>query len=260
LWLAPGDASREAPSASREFSTALSLVGKREYTRALAMLVQPAMQDGPLGLHAEFYAGRAQQELGRHGDALRTFQDIQQRRPVGYLSEAAALAEGESHEALNDHLAAAAVYERLTEMKTTAPDDVLLRLGRTAKAAGDLGKASRAFARVYYEFPLGDFAETAGAELQLLSNGQPVAPDSERFKLELGRAQRLYSARQYAEARAAFERVRGAASGDESARVRLRLAECEYYLKRYRAARDGLRPFLDGGPYQAEALYFHALP
>jgi soluble lytic murein transglycosylase len=112
---------------------------------------------------------------------------------------------------------------------------------------------------VYYEFPLGDFAETAGAELQLLSNGQPVAPDSERFKLELGRAQRLYSARQYAEARAAFERVRGAASGDESARVRLRLAECEYYLKRYRAARDGLRPFLDGGPYQAEALYFHAL-
>jgi soluble lytic murein transglycosylase len=259
LWLAPGGDAAAPPSASREFAVALKLVSRREYTKALAMLGQPAMQDGPLGLYAELLAGRIEQELGRHAQAVKTFQEIQGRRPIGYLSEAAALGEGESLEALNDYDRALDVYERLAAVKTTVPDEVLIRVGRAAKYAGQLQKAGEAFARVYYEFPLGDWAGTAGAELLLLPNIQPVARDTQRYKLELGRAQRLYAARQFTEARSAYEKLKAVAEGGENQLVQLRLAQCDYFLKRYRAARDGLRPHLEDGARRAEALYFHAL-
>ena len=39
--------------------------------------------------------------------------------------------------------------------------------------------------------------------------------------------------------------------------VALRLAECDYYLGRHRASRDGLRPYLDDGSREAEARFFH---
>jgi soluble lytic murein transglycosylase len=258
LWLVP-DSVPDAPPSSRQFATALKLLDKREFTKALAMLTQPAVQGGPLGLYAEFYAGIAERSLGRHADAQRTFRDIQDRRPIGYLSQAAAIAEAESLEAQNDYKGAAAIYERLAALKTTEPDDVLMRLGLAAKAAGDLQRAGEAFARVYFEFPLGELAASAGSEYQQLPNVQPVAKETQRYKLELGRAERLFAARQYPDARAAFERVKPAAEGEERDLVLLRIAESDYFLKKYRPARDGLKPFLEGSSRQAEALYFHAL-
>jgi soluble lytic murein transglycosylase len=197
--------------------------------------------------------------LGRHADARRTFRELRDRQPIGYLSEAAAIGEAESLEALNDHKAASEIYERLSRTKTTAPDKVLISLGRTAKAAGDLQQAGEAFGRVYYEFPLGDFAGTAGLEFQSLPNVQPIAPGTQRFKLELGRAERLFGARQYAEARTAFAKVNAAAEGGDRELVHLRIAECDYFLKKFRPARDGLRPYLEKASRQGEALYFHAV-
>ena len=75
-------------------------------------------------------------------------------RPIGYLAEAAALGEAECAEGLNDYDAAVAIYERLSRAKTTAPDEVLMRLGGAAKSAGDSRKAAEAFGRVLYDFPL----------------------------------------------------------------------------------------------------------
>ena len=259
LWLAPGSQAAAPRSASRELATAMKLVDKGDYAKALPMLSQVSVQEGPLGGYASLYAGMAQRQLGRLSDARLTFQEIQLRRPVGYLSEAAALGEAECDEALSDHKAAVEIYERLSSTKTASPDDILMRLGRAAKGTGDLQKAGEAFARVYFEFPRGDFAAAAGGELESLPNMQPIAPGSQRYRLELGRAQRLFGARQYAPAQAAFERAKAGAIDDDRDLVRLRIAECDYFLKRYRNARDGVRPYIDGGPHQAEALYFHAL-
>jgi soluble lytic murein transglycosylase len=259
LWLAPGSHPTAPRSASRQLATAMKLVDAGDYAKALLMLSQGSVQQGPLGGYASLYAGIAQRLLGRPSDAHRTFQLIQQRRPIGYLSEAAALAEAECDEALNDHKAAVKIYERLSNTRTTAPDDILMRLGRAAKAAGDLQKAGEAFARVYYEFPRGDFAAAAGAEFESLPNVQPIAPGSQRYRLELGRAQRLFGAKQYAPAQAAFERAKAGAIDDDRDLVQLRIAECDYFLKRYRIARDGVRPYIENGPRQAEALYFHAV-
>ena len=49
----------------------------------------------------------------------------------------------------NDQPAAIAVYEQLTLTKTMAPDEILMKLGMAAQAAGDADRARGAFERLY---------------------------------------------------------------------------------------------------------------
>ena len=191
LWLVPGKSRAPRPAALTEFAEAVKLEVNSEFARALPIVSQPAIQQGVLGPYAEYYEGLAQLRLGRAAEARATFRALGARSPVGYVSEAAALREGESNEALGDPAGALAVYEKLSKTQTTSPDDVLMRLGRAARAAGDNQKAVAAFSRVYFEFPFGDLASQAGAELQMLPNYPPIAAGTSRYKLELGRAERL---------------------------------------------------------------------
>jgi soluble lytic murein transglycosylase len=260
FWLAPdpGAPPLRQPSVSA-LSAAVKLEADGAYSKALELVSQPAARLGPLALYATYYAGVAQLRLARAAQARSTFQGVQAQKPVGYLTEAAALGEAEASEALSDPAAAVAIYERLLGGKPATLEDVLMRLGRAARAAGEAEKAAAAFSRVYYEFPLSEVAPTASAELALLPNAQTLAASPDRYKLELDRAERLYAAKQYPAARTAFEALRATASGDERDLVELRLAECDHFLKHPRSARDGTRRFADSGPRQAEALYFHAL-
>src|SRR5439155_11117965 len=82
-----------------------------------------------------------------------------------------------------------------------------------------------------------------------------LAPD--RFKQELARAERLFAARRWAQSRAGYVPLaRAATSGDDRELIALRLAECDYYLDRGRAAREALRPFLQDGSRKPEARFF----
>lgn len=257
LWLVP--ATRGARTAEqRDFAAAVKLEVDADFARALPILSAPSLQQGPLASYVEYYQGLGQLRLGRATEARRTFQSLASKRPVGYLTEAAALREAESDEALGEQAAALAIYERLSNEKTIAPDDVLMRVGRTAKAAGDREKATTAFSRVVYEFPFSDLAIQASAELEGLPIA-PIVPGSNRYMLELGRAERLFAAKRYAAARTGFEAVRTAAQGDDRELVNLRLAECDYFLKRTRSARDGVRPYIEQASRQGEALFFYAV-
>jgi soluble lytic murein transglycosylase len=261
LWLAPvkSTGSPAPGTALSNFSAAVKLEVNGDFAKALPLLSQPRMQEGALGNYAIYYSALAQLRTGRAADARQTFQSLQARGPVGYLVDAAALREAECDEALGDRAAALEIYERLSKARTIAPDDVLMRLGRAAKAAGDLDRAAKAFARVYYEFPLSDLSPLAYGELEALPNLQPIAPGTSRYQLELGRAERLFGSKRYAQARAAFEGLNRAAQGDDRELVDLRLAECDYFLKRPRNARDGVRPFIGHASRQAEALFFYAV-
>jgi soluble lytic murein transglycosylase len=263
LWMAPTPSTRTAAGRSRaehsDLVAAVKLEIDANYAKALPLLTQPAAQEGPLGSYAEYYKGLAELRLGRSADARRTFQALSAHEPAGYLSEASALREAECDEALNDQGAAVAIYDRLSKTKTTAPDDVLMRLGRTARAAGDLDKAAAAFSRAYYEYPFSDLSALAAAELETLPNVPQLTPGSTRYTLELGRAERLFGGKRYAQARSAFESLRAAARADDRELVEMRLGECDYFLKRTRNARDEMRPFIDKASRQAEALFFYAL-
>jgi soluble lytic murein transglycosylase len=260
LWLAPDAAARAATrgAAVAEFTQAVKLEVDSNFARALPMLSQPAVKQGTLGHYAQYYQGLAELRVGRAADARRTFQALAADQPLGYLAEAAALREADADEALGDPGAALQIYDRLAKEKTTTPDDVLMRLGRLAKAAGNPEKATEAFSRIVYEFPFSDLAPTASDELTNLPIG-PIAAGTNRYKLELGRAERLFGAKRYTQARPAFETLRAAAQGDDRELVNLRLAECDYFLKHARSARDGVRPYIEKASRQGEALFFYAV-
>ncbi len=257
LWLAP-DPRAPRTAAMNELASAVRLEVDSDFARALPILSQPALQQGTLGHYALYYQGLAELRLGRAAEARRTFQALRAKQPVGYVAEGAALREAECDESLGDNAAAVDIYERLSKTKTTTPDDVLLRLGRSAKSAGKIDTATEAFSRLVYEFPFSDLGAVASAELETLPIG-PIAPGTNRYKLELGRAERLFGAKRYAPARAAFEGLRDAARGDDRELVTLRLAECDYFQKRARAARDAVKPYVDKASRQGEALFFYAV-
>ena len=228
LWMAP-DRTHTHTAAMNEFAAAVKLEVDSNYAKALPVFSQPSLQKGPLGDYAVFYRGLAEMRLGQPADAKRTFQSMQAGELTGYLVEGAAVKEAECDEALGDQAAAAAIYERLSADKTTAPDDILMRLGRTAKASGDTEKAGRAFGRVYYEFPLSDLSSRASGELEALPNVQPIAPGNGRYKLEMGRAERLFRQQTL---RAGAHRLRWPAKRRRRAHascVNLRVAECDFF-------------------------------
>lgn len=257
LWLAPETAKPSVASVA--LARALTLFDQGHDGQAIAALSAPEVQTGVLGPYATYYAARAQMRLGKHGDALRMFRALQQRDPAGYLREAALIGEAEALEEAGDHDKAADIYDRLSKARPLALDDVLMRLGREAQAAFEEQRALEAYARVYYEFPLSETALTARARLDASGHFQPITAGSSRFRFEFGRAQRLFGAKQYGPARSAFDALRSSAVDDDREVVDLRIAESDYYLKRYRSAHDSLTPHTTKGARQAEALYFHAV-
>jgi len=258
LWMAPSRARTPRSASLNDFATAVKLEVDGNFAKALPILSEPAVQQGTLGHYAEYYKGFAELRLGRAADARSTFQALAARQPVGYLVEATAFGEAESDEALGDLAAALEVYERLAKTKTSVPEEVLMRIGKIARTLGHKERATEAFARVVYEFPFSDLAATASTELETLPIA-PIVAGSNRYKLELGRAERLFAAKRYTPARASFETLRAAAQGDDRELVKLRLAECDYFLKRPRNARDGVKPYLEKASRQGEALFFYAI-
>jgi soluble lytic murein transglycosylase len=258
LWLVPRKTGEPVAGAA-DYAAAMKVADQVDYAKALPLLTKAATAQGPLGDYATYYTGLAQLRQGRFAEARTVFQQLQARRPVGYLVQAEALAEAESAEGLRDFEGAVAIYERLAATKTTSPEDLLNRLGLAAKYAGDRHKAAEAFGRVLYDFPLSSAAPAAQVEYAALPNVQPLTVGSQRYKLELGRAERLFGARRYADARKIYEILRPLAAGDDRDLVELRLAEADYYQKRLRIARDALKPYTTRGSRKGEALFFYAL-
>jgi soluble lytic murein transglycosylase len=260
--MAPTKAQTPRTAALNAFITAVKLEDEGSSVKALPILSKPLLRDHPLSVYVQYYKGLAELSLGRTADARRTFQALQAFQasaPAGYLNEAAALREAESSEGLGDHVAALAIYERLSRTKTIAPDDVLMRMASAAEAAGDADKALRTYSLVYYGFPFSDLSPAARLALDRFPNRPPLAAGTNRFKLDLGRAQQLFGGRRYAQAREAFADLKGVAQGDDLELVNLRLAESDYFLKRLAAARDGVRPYLEKASRQGEALFFYAV-
>lgn len=261
FWLTPD---REAATLQRAAFTSMGNAARsaldKDYSKTLSLVSQSATQQGPLAQYAAYYAGLSQLRLDRASEALAIFKSVQVTRPVGYLWEATALGEAEALEILGQHAAAVTVYDRLLKGRLTDVEDVYMRLGRAAAKAGDLTRSAEAYAHVYYEFPLSENAGSASAELTRMDGLIDLTIDSPRFRAELGRAERFYTARRYADAENIYEKLEGLSSDPaQSQLVRLRLAECRYFRKRWRDARDMLAPLTENSAHVAEALHFYGL-
>ncbi|MGE5199722.1 MAG: transglycosylase SLT domain-containing protein [Rhodospirillaceae bacterium] len=245
-------------SAARALAQAARLIDEERYTQALAYIRPSALAGTPLAGYAAYLTGLAQLELERFDDARRSLTALRAAAPAGFLTEAATLQLAEISTTQRDYAGAMALYEEALALKPEAPDDVLLRLARAASNAGDRARALEAYQAIYYDWPTSDAADAAEIEMPVRALG-PVESGSPRFSRELARAQRLFDARNYADAREAFEGLLTAAAGEDAELVQLRMAECDYFLRRYARIRADLEPFLDRSARRAEARFFYLM-
>jgi soluble lytic murein transglycosylase len=261
-WLVPAPgwpaARADAVSAARALAQAARLIDEEKYTQALSYIRPAALASTPLAGYAAYLTGLAQLELDRLETAGRIFQALRASSPAGYLAEAATLQLAEISTTGRDYATAVALYDDVLALKPATPDDVLLRLARAAASAGDRGRSHDAYQTLYFDWPTSEAAASAEDEMPLAALG-PIAAGTPRFARELARAERLFAERRYAPAREAFEQLASAAAGDEAELVQLRMAESDYFLKRFSRVREDLSPFLDRAARRAEARFFYLM-
>jgi soluble lytic murein transglycosylase len=250
IWLVPSEADRRARQDG--LTAAVERYRAGDHAAALAALNRVGRQH-PLADYVEYYKGLAYLRLKQLPQARTALEAVLAREPEGVLAMAAMLAQGEVAEADGDHRRAVAIYQRLADEKHLVNEDVLSRLGRAALAASDRKTAAEAYVRIYYEYPLTNAATAAASRLTGLQD-QIVRTS---YKADIGRAAMLFGARRYADARAAYQELRSHVDGDDRQLADLRIAQCDFHLKRYVAAREALRPHLTRGPHQAEARLFY---
>jgi peptidoglycan lytic transglycosylase len=260
-WLVPDSAlsrssSASAPtSADARLAKGAMLIGSGDYAAGLD-LVRGAEPTSPaLADYRRYYIAVALIGLQRVEEATAVLGSISDD-VKGYLAEGAALRKAEVAEARGDADKAADILEHLGHEKTLTPrEQIYLRLATVLDVAGERDEALKAYSRVYYEFPLSTEAAAAQDGIERLQTPALIPPD--RFRLELDRAERLFSAKRWAQARPAFVTLARAAGSDDRELIDLRIAECDYYLGRYAASRDGVRPYLRGTAREAEARFFY---
>jgi soluble lytic murein transglycosylase len=253
----PRTGTARSESAAEKFARAARLVDGGEFAAALPLLTAADLSGSPLSSYALYYRALALAGLNRTAEATELLDRIVATAvgQRGYLfDEAIPLKRADFDVARQNARAAVETLETLSKEKfVTSPEDVWLKLGRAAEAAGDRSKAVDAYRKVYYESPLSLQALDAQNLLARLDD----ATLTDRFKLELARAERIFNARRWAQARAGFAPLASLASGDDKELIALRLAECDYYLDRFRASRDALTPYLANASRKAEARFFY---
>jgi soluble lytic murein transglycosylase len=253
FWFAPARGATLSPALTG-FVKGVRLLDEEDKPElALPLFNQKALASTSVAEYARFYTAKAQLALRRYAEAEAGFAALAGSNIQGHLPEDAALGEAESKEAQLDFAGAVAVYERLVQRKLAAPQVALWRLAVAAQRNGDQPKAVAAYRRVYFEYPLSPEAsqsEDALTRLNAWSEDEPYVA------VELKRADALFQARRWNEARASYERARHAASGAERDRVDVRISACDVQMKRFRPALEPLQG-QRAGTYGEEAEFFY---
>jgi len=253
LWLAPD---RQTIEARARLATAVLDLAAGQAERAQTVFAE-ATSDSVLGGYALLHLGRAQLALGRHREAAFSAQQLLSTQPSGYLQESALWLAADIADGAGDMSGARRALEALTGAEPLAPASAHLRLARAAAAQSDRAAAMKAFRTVYYEFALSPEATEATDGMKTLLGWVP-RPTRASYALDLGRAQRLFGARRYTDARALFDLLRPLSSGDDRQLIELRLAQSDFHLKKYAAARTALRTYVDRATTrQPEGQYYY---
>jgi soluble lytic murein transglycosylase len=254
-WFVPASTrARPRPDEAR-FVQGVNAIAAGDFSKGLALIDGSNLGETALADYVTYYRAVALQEASRLPEADAALTSLIESKPPGYLNEAAPLKLAEVALARGNAERAERILRVLPVSKLSEPVDTLLALGETEEAADHRDHALDAYRRVYFGFPASEQAIEAKAAIDRLQAGGNVPPAS--FEDTLSRAERLFSARRWSDARAAFELLVAAASGDNKELTTIRVAECDYRLGRHRAARDRLKPFLDGASREAEARYFY---
>ena len=259
FWLVPDRRtarSSDGPVVDGFSSSALArgvaLFESGQYSFALTLLGDARLGASLLGDYARYYSAWTRLKMGRTGEAGLGFDALAAKSLEGYLSQAVEMRRAEVAAELRENARAASILEALSRQRLVSPEHVLLKLANAYELSGSREKAIETYRRVWVDYALVPEGDAAGQELERLE--RPRLRTTAAARLELARAERLFSAKRWAPAREAFKDVLPVAE-EQSPLVQLRIAECDYYLKRYAAARSGAQPFAARGPNAAEARF-----
>ena len=264
-WLAP-EAVYDIPSSPHPYAVFARAVELRRDDDLQAAhdeleLVRADVAATPLAGYAVLLGARIAFDRGRFDDARDLYAGLRATAPPGALGEEAALGEARAREGLGDAAGAADIYRELLTEPIDEPDLVLDRLGLALLAAGDRAGAYDALMRVYYDYPLSDFAAPARELATGLASGVSASVRDALQSRGIERADRLFAGRAWSLARQAYRTLRDSVTGEVREHVDLRLAAANLRLGRFREARDASDPYRTDGTRQdeARALYLRAL-
>jgi soluble lytic murein transglycosylase len=220
---------------------------------ALPLVSAAGLAKTDVAEYARYYSGIALQRLNRQDEADAAFAAVATMAGPSSLPESALFRQAEIREARNDAAGAVAIYERLLQRKLASPQIALVKLAAAASAAGDAAKSIEAARRVITEFSLS--AEAAEAEMLLDRRGGFTLGSSDEIATELERAEALFKARKWDQARSAYERVKGKTSDADGERLIFRLAQIQAATGELRPAREVFRRYVGHKGLAAEAAF-----
>ncbi|MEP7338938.1 MAG: transglycosylase SLT domain-containing protein [Acidobacteriota bacterium] len=226
----------------------------KDYATAANILNDPNIARlTSLGDYAAYYRGQALQEAGRGDEAEREFRRLAQTYPTSLLARPAALQSAGSALARGNYqIAIDGVTDLVAKNDGTALKlraDGLEKLGRTNEAILTLRK-------LYFDAPQSAEAEKVGQRLAELG-GSTAAGDVSQMR---GRADKLYEARLYALAAAAYEQIPRQFPNVPSDEVWLRAGLSYYKADAFKPSADALARVRARTPKMAaESLYYLGL-
>lgn len=246
---------RANAAAFARFAKGVRAVASEDFATGLSLLNGLDLGATPLAGYARYYTGVALTGLSRFSEADAVFTSLMTSRPDGFLHEAVPLRLAEVAVARQDAARAETVLRALIAEELASPEEAWLALALVEETLNHREHALELYRRIYYDSPLSEQAVDAQSGIERLQASSAISSDL--VARAQRRAQRLFEARRWAQARAGFEAIAKSVEGDTRDLVALRIAECDYYLERHRAARDGLKPLLKDDELAAEARYFY---
>jgi soluble lytic murein transglycosylase len=253
---------QDVPSTSGEgrtdaarFAKGVRAVASEDFAAGLALLNGLNMGATPLAGYARYYTGVALAGLSRFTEADALFTSMLASPRDGYLREAVPLRLAEVAVARQDAARAESVLRALIAGDLAAPEEAWLALAQVEEGLNHREHALEMYRRIYYDSPLSAQAVDAQDGIERLQALSTITADL--VGRAQRRAQRLFDTRRWAQARAGFEAIAKSVEGDTKDLVALRIAECDFYLDRFRIARDTLKPLLNDDELEAEARFFY---
>jgi soluble lytic murein transglycosylase len=202
----------------------------REKPDLALVWLRKTVDDKLLREYVQYWQAETSLALGQTGAGLEQLQSFRRDFPDSVMTDQAvtllaqtALEIGKS----GDALAALDAYPNTI----SKPALLLLRAQAHEKLAAAKGEkplsAALDYLDVYYRFPLNDEAKAAGQRIPSLQSALGEAFPGTPMQLQLARAEALFLANRWREARAEYVGLQEKLSGADRERAQLRIAQCD---------------------------------
>ena len=253
LWLAPDAA---AIASRARLARAVASFADGRAADALPTFAA-AVSDPELGPYARLFVARAQLALSRPVEAGRAVEAIIAGTPSDALAEAALNVAVEAASLAKDSRSAFAALKVLAARPHSTPVNTEFRLLLAAIEISDRQAALASFHKLFFDHAGTQESTDAIEEMQRIGVARP-APTRDDATRHLDRAERLFTAGRYSDARAVFVALQTLVTGDNRELVELRMAQCDHLLKRHALAATALRAYTGTAKSRVpEAEFYH---